>query len=354
MINLEEVKTIYFDADAIRLPEYHLGRVSVADNNGGRLYYRYGYQEGQSVELFNSLTTVIYQCTPMAHSLLEWYCRHGLEEARRIANTAAKYGTLMHIEIGKFCQSLTYNFDAIDQVVEDYLAAESFWQPECKEWPWRLKQDMAAWAEFVFDTRLKCIAVEMVLCSAKGYATAIDVVCDLDLPVKGFHGETYVQGPRKGQPKETIKAVRKRALINMKSGRHAFYSNNGLQVAAEALLFTENFPDIQIEAALNWAPSDWESPQSDGKYKLKDWTGQVDPRELTCMFELAEVKFRDKLQAKERLNIYGEVLYGNSPEGNISTRLLTDAIRARELAKRDPSKEEEPKHQMTVADYTKA
>lgn len=332
MMNLEEVKTIFFDEDAIRLPNYHLGRINFGD---GRLYFRYGYKEEDSVELFNSLTTVIYQCSPMPFGLLEWYCRNGLSEAKRMSETTAMYGTLMHIEIGKYCQGMEYDFDLTEQVVQDYLSEHDFWQPECKSWSWKLKQDMIAWAQFVHDTRLKCIAVEMVLASSKGFATAIDVVCDLDMDIKGFYGDVYKSGKNVGQPKETTEKIRKRAIINMKSGRHGFYANNGIQVAAEKILFEENFPDLKIDAILNWAPSDWESASSE-KYKIKDWTGKIDMREIECMFKLAEVKYSGKLEAMERINIYGQLSYGANPVNNISISTLVETIKGAELEKINP------------------
>lgn len=331
-LTLEQVKTIYFDADALRLPDYYMGRLQSSD---GRLYYRYGYADEQSVELFTSLTTVIYQCTPMPYQLLEWYTKLGMEEAKRYSNMKAMYGTLMHIEIGKFCQEQVYDFDKCEEVVNNYLSENDFWQPECKDWKYNLKDDMIAWSQFVFDTRMKCLAVEMVLCSSKGYATAIDIVADVDLPVKGFHGEVYKTGDRKGEAKETTVNVRKRVVINMKSGRHGFFESNGIQIAAEKMLFEENFPDIKIDAMLNWAPADWRT--ADGKkYKIKDWTGCVDERELNAMFQLAEVKFRDKMQEKERMNIYGQVMYGNDPKANISVEKLIDMVRRIEKRKSNP------------------
>lgn len=332
MINLEQVKTIYFDEDAMRIPSYRLGRAQFDD---GRLYYRFD-AENRKVELFNSLTTVIRQCSPMPYGLLEWYVRNGMTEAKRLSETAAMYGTLMHIEIGKMCVKQEYDFDKCDQVVQDYLSEHDFWQPECKDWAHRLRSDMVAWSEFVFEHNVKCLAVEMVLCSSKGFATAIDVVCDMDIPVKGQWGEVYLSGPRKGQPKETIQMQRKRVLINMKSGRHGFYESNGIQVAAEKVLFEENFPDITIDAILNWAPMDWGVLNGE-KYRFKDWTGKVDPREIECMFSLAEVKYRDRMESKERLYISGSIGYGNDPKANnISVELLSDAIIRKELEKLNP------------------
>lgn len=321
---IEDVAAIYFDADAITPPDYTIGRVNI-NNADGRLYYRYGYRGDKSVELFNSLTTVIRKCSPMPYGLLEWYCKLGIEEATRLSNHLALYGTLLHIECGKFCSSYVYDFNKTEEVVENYLSSKDYWHSDCKEWPWRLKEDMIAWASFVHKHRVKCIAVELCLVSEKGYGTPIDIVCDIDLPVKGYFGEVYASGRNKGLPKETTQMVRKRAIINIKSGRHQFYESNGLQLMAEAQLFEENFPGQKIEAILNWAPANWESPSSD-KYKIKDWTGLIDPLELEAMFMLAKVRFSDKLYSKEYMNISGQVLYGNDPTGNISMENIVDRI----------------------------
>src|SRR3990167_9031280 len=138
-LTLEDVKTIWFDPDAIRLPSYRLGRIGF---NDGRLYYRYNPDAEIQVELFNSVTTVIYQCTPMPFSLLEWYCKLGMKEAKRFSDVAAKYGTLLHIEIGNFCDQQQYDFDKTGQIVENYLSQINFWDNDCKDWSWRLKEDM--------------------------------------------------------------------------------------------------------------------------------------------------------------------------------------------------------------------
>ena len=157
----------------------------------------------------------------------------------------------------------------------------------------------------------------------------------MNVSVKGNWGEVYKSGDNKGKPKTTSQNVRKTVLINMKSGRHGFYENNGLQCEAEKQLFEENFPDIKIDATMNWAPSDWRGIDSD-KYKTKDWSGLIDEREIDCMFKLAEVKFRDKMENKERISIFGQLIYGNDPRTNISVGLLTDMIRNMEIKKQNP------------------
>ncbi len=339
ILELEDVKTIYFNEDALRLPSYRLGRIPFGQD--GRLYYRYGYIHPDSVELFNSLTTVIYQCTPMPYGLLEWYLRYGRKEANRMLKVAQLYGTLLHIEIGKFCINQEYDFDKIDEAIQNYLSMNSFWDNDCEEWGWKLRQDMIAWADFVAEYNVTCLAVEMVLCSQRGFATAIDIVADMDMPVKGFHGEVYKSGKQKDQPKQSEKRFRKKVIINMKSGRKGFFENHGLQVEAERIVFEENFPDIKIDCILNWAPADWESADGD-KFKWKDWTGLIDKREIDCMFQLAEVKFRDKMQEKERINIWGSVLYGNKPVANISVDKLADIIRRMEVKKKNPDVANEP------------
>jgi hypothetical protein len=325
-----DIQTIYFDPEALRLPTYRLGRVA---QGRGRLYFRYN-KESDTLDLFNSLTTVLSQCSPTPWPLTEWFAKHGIKEAQRLSDTAAMYGTLMHESIGEFCVNHVFNYDKAQERVDEYLSKHSFWQPECETWGWKLRQDMAAWAQFVHDTQMKVMAVEICLASEKAVATACDVVCTLSLPVKGFHGEVYAASNKEmvGKPKETVKKIKKTALINMKSGRHGFYESNGLQLEAERMIFQENFPSIKIDVILNWAPSDYENPDSD-KYKIKDWTGITDPKELDAMFMLAECRFKDKLKEKEFMSIHGETLYGNSPVSNISRSKLKEWLLNRERKK---------------------
>lgn len=319
-MKIEEVSTIYFDPEALRIQPYKIGRVKLGES--GRAYFKFQLP----VRIFTSLTTVLSTCTPMAYGLMNWKMQHGEKESNRLAKVAAMYGTLLHIEIGKFCTNQAWNFEQAQEIVSDYLSDKQFYDPDTEAWPERLKEDIQAWADFVYRHKVKVLAVEMVLCSeAFEFATAIDVVCMMDIDEKGFYGEVYASGEKKGQPKETKRTVNIRAIINMKSGRHGFYPENANQLELERMVWNENYPDLPVDRVYNWSPTEWRNKDGD-KYNLKDQTGAANKIELEAMLMLASERYKGKNEQKVWTNIYGEIYYGNDPTSNITQLKVIDHL----------------------------
>src|SRR5690606_34060907 len=305
-MNVEVVNTEWFDEGAMRLPNYRVGRVNYGN---GRAYIKIlgdGELE-QPFRLYTSLTTAIHQASPMAKPLLEWYCKHGYEEAKRLANIAANYGTLLHLVIGEYIINHAFDFDTVTDRVRQYCLENKYTYPETKEWQWKLRDDMAAYIQFHHDYKVKPLAVEYVLVSDKGFGTLIDLVCKMTIEEKGFFGEVYKSGERKGEPKESKKEREITAIINFKSGRNGFHESNGLQILCEKQLFEENFPDIKIEAAFNWAPKEWKGKPS---YHLKDWTGNFTNEEIDAMLILANIRFGEKALEREYTSFSGLAIEG--------------------------------------------
>ena len=303
-MNVEFVNTDWFDPNALRVPNYKVGRVNFGK---GRSYIRINPDGSleSPLRLYTSLTTAINTCAPMERPLLEWYCKHGIEESERKLEIAQHYGTLMHLEIGKFLVEGVYDFDSCARVVEDYTSENDFWQPECKEWEMKLKHDMAAFIQFSFDYKIKTLGIEYVLLSNKGFGTLIDLVCEMTIMVPGLYDtEVYKSGPRKGQPKEVKVEKVVRAIVNFKSGRHGFYRSNGIQLECERQLWEENFPDIKIDMACNWSPKEWTANPG---YNFKDWTGDIHQDEVDAILQLAEIRYASKAVNKTYLNIHGVV-----------------------------------------------
>lgn len=303
-ITFENINTEWFNETALRLPSYKVGRVNFGQ---GRSYIRLN-SDGEPVEspvrLYTSLTTAINTCAPMEDALLEWYVKHGLKEAGRLLEIAQHYGTLMHLEIGKFLINQEYNFDAIEGVVEGYLSSESFYQPETKEWAEKLRKDLTAFIQFYIDYKIVPLGIEYVLLSERGYGTLIDLVCNMTIQVDGLdYDNPYKSGPRKGEPRECKVDKEIRAIINFKSGRHGFYRTNGLQIEAERQLWEENFPDLPLDAGFNWSPKEWrgETPT----YNLKDWTGEVSREEIEAVMTLADIRYASKAETKVYTSIGG-------------------------------------------------
>lgn len=306
-MNIERVETEWFDDTALRLPNYKVGRVNFGK---GRSYIRIN-QDGtleSPLRLYTSLTTAINTCAPMERPLLEWYTKHGLQEADRISAISAHYGTLMHIEVGKFLISKEYNFDCISNAVEGYIQENNLSDPECNEWEMKLKYDMAAFIQFFHDYQVIPLGIEYVLLSNRGFGTLIDLVCKLTVEESGYWGEVYKSGDKKGEPKETKRPVQKTAIINFKSGRKGFYRTNGIQIECEKQLWEENFPELPIDMALNWSPKEWTANPG---YNLKDWSGDVTREEIDAILQLASIRYAEKASSKTYLNISGKV---SSPE----------------------------------------
>lgn len=245
----------------------------------------------------------------MEDSLLEWYCKLGIAEAKRQTKIAQMYGTLMHLEIGKFLIEKVYDFDTTQSVTEQYLSDHNYWEPECKEWALKLKYDMASFIQFSIDYDLEPLGIEYVLLSEKGFGTLIDLVCNLTVEEQGHWGEVYKTGDKKGEAKLTKKAIRKRAIINFKSGRKGFYRSNGIQIECERQLWEENFPDLPLDMALNWAPNEWRDTPG---YHIKDWVGDICQDEVDAVLALARVRYANKAERKEYLHITGVVSSGES------------------------------------------
>lgn len=308
-MHYEEVLTDWFSPNALRLPNYKVGRVSYGN---GRSYIK--ILDDNSLEspfrLYTSLTTAINTCAPMERPLLEWHVKHGMAEAGRLTTLSQHYGTLMHLLFGKYLMNNSFELDTIKQEIEDYTSQNNYWQPECNTWEDKLKHDLLAFAQFCLDYKVVPLGIEYVLLSERGFGTLIDLVCQMTISEPGIdYDNPYKSGPRKGEPRDVKVEKQIKAVINFKSGRHAFYRTNGIQALAEKELFEENFPDIKIDCAFNWSPKDWTSTPS---YNLKDWNGEIETDEVDAVLKLAEIRFAQKAINKQYLNIYGTIHQGDS------------------------------------------
>lgn len=316
-MNFELVETEWFNPNALRLPAYKVGRVSYGY---GRSYIRLVDEQLESpFRLYTSLTTAINTCAPTERPLIEWYVKHGMAEAQRLLTMSQHYGTLMHLIFGEYLQNGSYDLSILQTVVEDYTSSKNYWQPECSGWTDKLKYDLVAFVQFCQDHNVRPIGIEYVLLSNRGFGTLIDLVCHMTIEEKGFFGDVYKSGDRKGEPKETKRDKEITAVINFKSGRHAFYRSNGIQALAEMQLFQENFPDIPVDCAFNWSPKDWDVNPG---YNLKDWNGEIEPGEVDAVMQLAEVRFAQKAIDKEYIEIYGHV--GSAPAASLVHRLTVE------------------------------
>lgn len=283
-LHAEEVKALYFDSEALIEPPYKLFRL---DSKGGnRNYYR--FDEKNNPEFFISVTTFIGRSMPMNFHLLKWYADMGMQRAEEHKNERADYGTYMHGVIEKLTIARKYDLDKLYDDLVEYAQTKGRGQEYADKWYFEMKKDILAWAQFLIDYNVKPLAIEVMLCSPKyGYAGAIDLLCEMDFEFKGFYGEVYKSGVRKGEPKETKETRRIKAIVDAKSGKKGFFEGHEVQLHAYKNMFEENYPDIKIDKVFNWAGNEWRGVTP--TYKLKDQTDSKLALKLKQFVELAQI-----------------------------------------------------------------
>ncbi len=223
-----------FAADGLILPDYRLFR---ADTDGETRWYYCP----ETDRYYPSVTSVIRATTPMPPGLLEWYKVHG-SDADAMRDERADYGTFLHQQIGRLLVEGEYDLDLLPE--RCLVAAPD--PATARAWYHSVKKDLLSFEAFRRERGVEPIATEVVLKSERGYAGAIDLVCEMDW-----------------------KKNRIRAVVDFKSGRKGFYESHEIQLDLYWTMWEENFPDEPVEAVFNWSPKDWRDKPT---YNLKDQT----------------------------------------------------------------------------------
>jgi len=224
-MTVEEITAMFFDQAALRESPERVFRLEVGSE---RLYYT--VQDGKP-RFYLSVTNLIKRSMPTSPHLVKWIAEMGYEESKEIAQERADYGSFMHSEIAKLLIDRKLNLDEMHErllmFMEMHDLPSGFMVHEDE-----LKKDLLAFTQFVFDYNVKPLAIEIVLTHEDGYAGMIDLPCLLTIDEKGFFGEVYKSGPRKGEPKETKQPREVCAIVDFKSGRKGFYEENEVQLEA--------------------------------------------------------------------------------------------------------------------------
>jgi hypothetical protein len=294
----EEMKALYFDADALRAqprPVYRVG------GTAKRLYYT--LNEGGEPFFYSSVTALISQTTPTSPHLIKWIAEKGWEEAENYKHERADYGTFMHLEIGSLLINKKIDLDLLHERLKAYIEEKGLptnfiYHEE------ELKKDVLAFAQFCIDFKVKPLAVEIILANEDmGVGGAVDMVCELTIEKKGFFGEVYKSGPRKGEPKESKEEQKILAIVDFKSGRKGFFEGNELQLEIYRRLWNIHFPDMEVENIFNWSPKDWR-----GETPTYNFTDQTDSKSLAKIPYLLEIGRIERSKQKNSVLItQGEI-----------------------------------------------
>ena len=261
-MTVEEIKAIFFDASSLREPPYKIYQLN---SEGYRYYYRYN-EQGQ-IERYPSVTTLLKQVMPTSPQLIEWIAKNGMDGATEKRDLAAAYGTFMHSQFEKLIISRKYDFDAVPEIMLEYMAKENLPEKFFAENISKIRKDVLAFAQFVRDYNVKPLAVEIGLVHPEyHYAGCVDLPCVMTDPKTG---EVF------------------RAIVDFKSGRKGFYEEHELQLHMYKDMWNVNFPDSPIVHVFNFSPKDWRTKPT---YNLKEQTDSVNAKKLPYLLALGAIE----------------------------------------------------------------
>lgn len=262
----------------------------------------------RSVLFYPSVTTIISKTTPMSYGLKAILAEKGMQGFNQFMKEKADYGTLLHILISDYLRSGNekssrhFDFDDIPGRVQLYVE-ENHINYSTIYWAWNLKKDLASLIQFIYDYNVEPIAIEAVGIYNDGtyhYAGALDLICYMTIKEKGFWGEVYKTGENKGQPKETFKEIRVKAIVDFKSGKSGFFEDYEVQLKMYGLMAEQSF-GIKPDRLFNVAPKDWDTTPT---YSIKDQTESIHHAKIPFMLGQYSVEWKEP---KDILVIEGKV-----------------------------------------------
>jgi len=316
-VSVEQMIAQYFDSDALIEPAYKVYRMN---NKGQRWYYR--LHENGTPEFFMSVTSLCYATLPTPKQLTDWIATLGVDAAKKYSEIKAHYGTLMHKICGELVICKTFDLDRMEDAVEIYRAKEGLEFYDVKYWADELRKDVLAFAQLLIDVDFKPLAIEVVLVHPEGYGGAIDLVGEMNLEVKGFFGDVYASGENKGQPKESKRTERIRAIIDLKSGKKGFYETHEVQLRAYKEMWNHEFFAKPVTHVFNWAPSEWRETPS---YKLKDQTNSASSNKWPHLVQIARVE-RERRE-RTALQITGKIDFASGIDKNYKTVTFDELVK---------------------------
>lgn len=331
----QQIQAEFFNEDALQEQPETVYRL---DSSGHRYYYT--FDEDGEPRFYVSVTTLIKQTLPTSPSLVKWIADMGYEESQRYAMERAHYGTFMHSQIAELLIARCYNLDTIRDRLKLFIESEQL-PSDFIGYADDIKKDILAFAQFMKDTDLKPLAIELVLTNPEdGYAGAIDLAAELTIEEKGFFGEVYKTGVNAGQPKETKRQRRIRAIIDFKSGRKGFFPEYEIQLHAYMKMWNMHFEAHPIDKVFNWSPKEWRGKTP--TYNLKDQTDSKNAKKLPFLVELARIE--DEKRDNTIVSCTGIINLDNEDglERNITELSLSEVVKKRKQERTPEESETSP------------
>lgn len=318
-MTVEEIRAVYFNADALKEPAYRLFQLN---SEGHRYYYR--FNDAGEPEFYPSVTTLLKQVMPTPPALLDWMIANGKDGSTEKRDLAAAYGTFMHGEFEKLIINRRYDFDSVPAAMLSYMERENLPEKVFAEWLPKIRKDVLAFAQFIKDWNVKPLAVEIGLYHPQfHYAGCLDLPCVMTDPKTG---KSFV------------------AIVDFKSGRKGFYEEHELQLHLYREMWNVHYPEMPVTRVFNFSPKDWRKSPT---YNLKDQTDSANAKKLPYLLALATIEDEKR---DNTLTIIRGVL--DLDKGKISDNILNLSLA--ELIKTKAAEKDAPEQAAKAPERTDA
>ena len=318
-MTVEEIRAVYFNADALKEPAYRLFQLN---SDGHRYYYR--FNDNGEPEFYPSVTTLLKQVMPTPPALLDWMIANGKDGSTEKRDLAAAYGTFMHGEFEKLIINRRYDFDSVPAAMLAYMERENLPEKVFAEWLPKIRKDVLAFAQFIKDWNVKPLAVEIGLYHPQfHYAGCLDLPCVMTDPKTG---KSFV------------------AIVDFKSGRKGFYEEHELQLHLYREMWNIHYPETPVTRVFNFSPKDWRKSPT---YNLKDQTDSTNAKKLPYLLALATIEDEKR---DNTLTIIRGVL--DLDKGKISDNILNLSLA--ELIKTKAAEKDAPEQAAKAPEKTDA
>lgn len=317
-MTVEEIRAVYFNADALKEPAFRLFQLN---SDGHRYYYR--FNDAGEPEFYPSVTTLLKQVMPTPPALLDWMIANGKDGSTEKRDLAAAYGTFMHGEFEKLIINRRYDFDSVPAAMLAYMERENLPEKVFAEWLPKIRKDVLAFAQFIKDWNVKPLAVEIGLYHPQfHYAGCLDLPCVMTDPKTG---KSFV------------------AIVDFKSGRKGFYEEHELQLHLYRDMWNVHYPETPVTRVFNFSPKDWRKSPT---YNLKDQTDSANAKKLPYLLALATIEDEKR---DNTLTIIRGVL--DLDKGKISDNILNLSLA--ELIKTKSAEKDAPEQAAKAPEISK-
>jgi len=306
--NLTPVPSVQDDPIEVIRPVYWSDKVTIPtiyrfSQSGLRFYFDVKDDNPElspQVVFYGGCTTVIEKTTPTGYGLKKLIGELGISGFYKMMKEKAHYGTLLHLLIADYLRSSgnpdgrTFDFSSIPARTAAYMKDFKL-DYDAQDWAWRVKKDLASLVQFCIDHEVEPLIIEGTGTYTDPenpnlrFAGTVDMVCRMKIREKGFWGEVYKSGERKGEAKESFKEVWITAAVDFKSGKAGFFEDHEIQLHMYKLIVEHSY-GVLVDKVYNVAPADWINEPT---YKLKDQSESTAALKIPYLLRLFDLDWQE-------------------------------------------------------------